>query len=173
MQRLSNNYIDRSILSLRTGGVIGVAVTPIINPNNLKIEGWYAINHFEKGDFILPSIEIRDFIAKGLVVNDHDSLTQPDDMVRMKDVINLKFDLIGKSVVSENKKRLGKIVDYSVEEESYYIQKLYVSPSLLKGLTKEQVLIDRNQIVEITNKKIIVQDPTIRSGSRATAGAQA
>lgn len=173
MLRLSNNYINRSVLSLRTGGVIGVANSPIINPDNLKIEGWYAQNHFEKGDFILPAREIRDFIAKGLVVDDHDALTHPDDMVRLKSVIDIRFDLIGKSVVSESKKRLGKIADYAVDETSYYIQKLYVNPSLLKGLTNEQIIIDRSQIVEITNKKIVVQDATIKSLSGVAARAQA
>lgn len=173
MLRLSNNYTDRSILSLRTGGVIGVALYPIINPNNLKIEGWYAQNHFEKGEHILPTREIRDFIAKGLVVDDHDALTHPDDMVRLKETIGIRFDLIGKSVISESKKRLGKVADYAVDESSYYIQKLYVNPTLLKGLTSDQLLIDRNQIVEITDKNIIVQDPTVKSRARMPLSAEA
>jgi len=173
MLRLSNNYIRRSVLSLRTGGVIGVALTPIINPNNLKIEGWYAVNHLEKGDFILPTREIRDFIAKGLVVDDHDALTDPEDMIRLKEVIDLQFNIIGKSVVTENKKKLGKIEDYAVDESSYYIQKLYVQPSLLKGLTTEQLLIDRSQIVEITDKHIIVQDPTVPVSSAVPVRAEA
>jgi sporulation protein YlmC with PRC-barrel domain len=173
MLRLSNNYLDRSILSLRTGGVIGVAQTPIINPNNLKIEGWYANNNLEKGSFVLPILEIRDFIAKGLVVNDHDALTHPDDMIRLKDTMDLRFELIGKPVVTENKKKLGKIIDYAVDEQSNYIQKLYVSPSLLKGLTNDQMLIDRSQIVEITDKKIIIanMEATVRSGVAQTAEA--
>jgi sporulation protein YlmC with PRC-barrel domain len=173
MLRLSNNYTDRSILSLRTGGVIGVATTPIINPNNLKIEGWYAQNHFEKGVFILPAREIRDFIAKGLVVDDHDSLTHPDDMVRLKDTIDIQFELIGKTVMTESKKKLGKVADYAVDESSYYIQKMYVNPTILKGLTSDQLLIDRNQIIEITNKKIIVQDPTVRERNTVPVRAQA
>lgn len=173
MLRLSNNYTDRSILSLRTGGVIGVALSPIINPNNLKIDGWYAENKLEKGDYILPAREIRDFIAKGLVVNDHDAITHPDDLVRMKETIDLRFELIGKSVITEDKKRLGKIADYSVDESSYYIQKLYVNPSILKGLTSDQMIIDRNQIVEITDKKIVVQSTSEKSRSPVPLRAQA
>lgn len=166
MLRLSNNYQDRSILSLRTGGVIGVAKSPIINPNNLRIEGWYAQNSLEKGDFILPILEIRDFIAKGIVVNDHDALTHPDDMIRLKDVLRLRFELIGKLVVTDSKKRLGKVVDFAVDEQSNYVQKLYVAPPLLRGLTNDQILVDRSQIVEITDKRIIISDleATVRSG---------
>jgi sporulation protein YlmC with PRC-barrel domain len=150
-----------------------VAINPIINPNSLKIEGWFALNHFEKGEYILPAREIRDFIAKGLVVDDHDSLTHPDDMVRLKDVINIRFELIGKSVITESKNRLGKVADYAVDETSYLINKLYVNPTLLKGFTAEQLLIDRNQIVEITDKKIIVKDQKVRANSRMPARAEA
>lgn len=172
MLRLSNNYLNRSILSLRTGGVIGTATNPIINPNNLKIEGWFAQNRFEKGDFILPIIEVRDFIAKGIVVNDHDALTHPDDLVRLKETLAIQFGLIGKSVTTDRKKHLGKVVDYAVDEQSNYIQKLYVNPSLLKGFVQEQLLIDRNQIVEITDKKIIVADTSVRIGSTQPAQVQ-
>ncbi len=165
MLRLSASYTDRSILSLRTGGQIGVARSPIINPNNLKVEGWYSNDSYEKGEFILPAQEIRDVIAKGLIVNDHDALTRPEDMVRLSEIISLKFDLIGKNVVSENGKKLGRITDYAVNDDNYYIQKLYVNPSLLRGLAQEQLLIDRGQIIEITDKKIIVSDPTVKAGA--------
>ncbi len=171
MLRLSSTYLNRAILSLRTGGRIGLAVEPVINPNNLKIEAWYAQSNLEKGMHILPAPEIRDVITKGLVVNDHDALTPPEDMVRLKETIALNFQLVGKPVVSEQNKRLGRVTDYSVDDSSFYIQKLYVSPPLLRGLTTEQLLVDRTQIVEITAKKIIVSDPTVKatSGSVVTA----
>jgi sporulation protein YlmC with PRC-barrel domain len=162
MLRLSNNYINRSILSLRNGGVIGNAVTPVINPNNLKIEGWYSENSYEKGTYVLPTSEVRESINKGLVVDDHEALTHPDDMIRLKDVISLEFELIGKTVVTESKHKIGKISDYAVEDSSYYIQKLYVDPPIVKSLTSDQKIIDRNQIVEITDKKIIVRDLDIK-----------
>lgn len=171
MLKLSNNYTKKPILSLRNGGVIGTAVEPIINPNNLKIEGWYSENSYEKGTYILPASEVRESIAKGLVVNDHEALTHPDDMIRLKEVLKIEFELIGKNVVTESKKKLGKISDYAVEDTTYYIQKLYVDPPMVKSLTSEQKLIDRSQIVDITDKKIVVQDLSLRVGAAKTAGA--
>jgi sporulation protein YlmC with PRC-barrel domain len=173
MLRLSNNYQNRPILSLRNGGVIGTANTPVINPNNLKIEGWYSDNNYEKGSYILPAREIRENISKGLVVDDHEALTHPDDMIRIKDIIELGFDLIGKTVTTESKKKLGKVTDYAVEDISYYIQKLYVDPPIVKSLTNEQIIIDRNQIVEITNKKIIIQDLDVKIGAQSPIRARA
>ncbi len=157
MLRLSSSYFSRPILSLRTGGKIGLANQPIINPNNLKIEGWFVKNSLQKGEFILPVSEVRDFISKGLVVNDFDALTHPEDMIRLEPTIKIRFQLIGKPVVTEKKRRLGKVADFAVNE-GFYIQKLYINPSFLKGITSEQLIISRNLIVEMTDKKIIVSD---------------
>ena len=174
MLRLSGIYHNRDILSLRTGRAIGHAFSPVINPNNLKIEGWWASSKDEKDTMILPAGEVRDLIAKGLVVNDHDAMTAPSDLIRMKETLDIDYELVGKSVVSENKKRIGKVQDYSVDDKSMYIQKIYVSQSLLHGINKNQIIIDRNQVVEVTDKKIIVKDPSVKvtakkSMSTATA----
>lgn len=165
MLRLSNAFIDRSILSLRTGAQIGVALEPIINPNNLKIEAWKAKDIRQKGDFILPAGEIRDFIIKGVVVNDHDALTLPEDMIRLKPVMDIAFKIEGKLVVTDAKRKIGKVSDYSVDD-GFYIKKIYVTPPILKSLTSQQIVIDRDSIVEVTDKKIVVSDDsTVKAGS--------
>jgi uncharacterized protein YrrD len=174
MLRLSSDYHNRNILSLRTGQPIGHAYSPVINPDNLKIEGWYASSVNSRDPKVLPAGEIRDIIKKGLVVNDHDSVTDPEDLVRMKSVLEVNYELIGKSVVTEGKSKLGKIQDYSVDDKSMYVQKLYVNQSLLKGISRGQILIDRSQIIELNDKKIIVKDNTEKSKSeRSVATAPA
>ena len=159
MLQLSKALINRPVLSLRTGGVIATAVSPIINPNNLKIEGFYCHDCFHKEPLVLLTQDVRDTLPQGLVVNDHDVLVAPDELVRLKDILALKFELLNKPVVTVNKKRLGKINDYAADHESLYIQKLYVAQSLLKSLSSGQLSVDRNQIIEITNRHIVVQDP--------------
>jgi hypothetical protein len=52
-----------------------------------------------------------------------------------------------------------------------YIQKLYVSPSLLKSFIGNSLSIDRSQVQEITAKNIIIQD--LLQGKRAVATATA
>lgn len=173
MLRLANAYIDKAVLSLRTGGKIGITNSVIINPNNLKLEGWYVESLFEKGSFILPIAEVRDFISKGIVVDDHDALTLPEDMIRLKEVIELRFELIGKAVITESKKKLGKVDDYAVDDLTSLIQKMYVNPPMLKGFTSDQLLISRQDIVEINDKKIIVRDALVHSRVGVPVTAQA
>jgi sporulation protein YlmC with PRC-barrel domain len=158
MLKLSVNLYNIPIISLRTGAKVGLAERPIINPNNLKIEGWYAQTIYEKGIHVLPSAEIREIARIGIAVNDHEAITHPDELVRMKKVIELNFELQNKLVVTESKKRLGRVEDYASDLESFYIQRLYVRPTMLNTFRKDQITVSRQQIVEITDRKIIIKD---------------
>ena len=158
MLQLSVSLLNKPIMSLRTGGAIGQTLRAIINPNSLKIEGFYCDDKFNKRTSILLSQDIRDIIAQGIVVNDHDSLSDPEELVRLKNVLDLGFELMGKPVVTVSKERIGKVNDYAADSTSLYIQKLYVGQPILKSIKGGQLSIDRNQIVEITNRRIVIQD---------------
>jgi sporulation protein YlmC with PRC-barrel domain len=170
MLQLSPRLYNCPILSLRTGGVIATAIEPIINPNNLKVEGFYCQDRFDKKmSLILLYQDIREVIPQGIVVNDHEVLTQQDDIIRLKDLINLHFTLLGKPVITESKAKIGKVNDFAVELESMFVQKLYVSQALRKSLSTSALSVDRTQIVEITDRRIIINDLTQTSSVQATA----
>jgi sporulation protein YlmC with PRC-barrel domain len=144
-------------MSLRTGSQIGTTTAPIINPNNLKIEGFFCQDEGHKKTILLYQ-DIRDVLPQGLAVNDADALTDPNDLVRLKDLIRLQFDLIGKHVVTAGREKVGKVSDYATETQTMFVQKLYVSQSLFKSFASGNLGVDRSQIVEITNDKIVIQD---------------
>jgi sporulation protein YlmC with PRC-barrel domain len=169
MLKLSQSFLGIDILSLRTGGVIATTTKPIINPNNLKIEGWYVVDRFNDSTLILLSSEIRDMLPQGLVVNDHEALSEAEDLVRLHDILNLRFELLGKAVVTEKGSRVGKVSDYAVETSSLIIKKLYVSQSLIKNFSGGTLSVDRTQIIEITNRRIVIEDPAAKARVRAVA----
>lgn len=159
MLLLSKSLLGRPVMSLRTGGLVATTQTAIINPNNLKIEGFYCQDSAnKKQQLILLYQDIRDIIAQGIVVNDHDVLSHESELIRLKDIISLKFELIGKPVVTISKERLGKVGDFAAETSTMYIQKIYVLQSIIKSFAGGSLSVDRGQIVEITNRKIVVQD---------------
>jgi hypothetical protein len=159
MLQLSNAYYNQPIMSLRTGGKVAVATEPLINPNNLKIEGFFCNDLFEKKELILLTQDIRDTLPQGFAVDDHSALSDPDDLVRHQKIIDIRYQLPGKAVIVGKRKRLGKVVDYAVEAETMYIQKLYVGQHLLKSLTNGQLSVTRDRIIEITPKYIKVKNP--------------
>jgi sporulation protein YlmC with PRC-barrel domain len=171
MLQLSNSLLNKPILSLRTGTIIAQISGPIINPDNLKIEGFYCVDRFDKKQLVLLYQDIRDILAKGYVVNDHDVLSEPDELVRLKKVMDLNFELLGKQVVTTSKQKVGKVSDYATETETMFIQKIYVAQSILKSFTGGALSIDRNQVSEITPHKVVINELTNTSPATATATA--
>lgn len=159
MLQLSKALINVPVMSLRVGGQVATAIEPIINPTNLKIEGWFCADTRSKKELVLLSQDVRELLPQGLVIDDFDVLADPDDLVRLKDLLQLNFPLIGHNVVSESKSKLGKVSDFATETTTFYIQKLYTSQPLLKSLKGGSTSVDRNQIIEINQKQIVVKDP--------------
>jgi sporulation protein YlmC with PRC-barrel domain len=159
MLQLSGALINRPVMSLRSGAAIATTTSPIINPNNLKVEGFYCQSPSDKDPLVVLYQDIRDIIPQGIVVNDHDALTHPGELIRLKDIMELNFQLMGKPVVTVSRDKVGKVNDYAIETTTMYVQKLYVGQSLLKSLSSGSLSVERTQIVEITNRKIIIQDP--------------
>jgi uncharacterized protein YrrD len=172
MLQLSGSLLNRPVLSLRTGGVVATTTGVIVNPNNLKVEGFYCADAFErKKTVVLLYQDIRDLIPQGFVINDHDMLSEPHELVRLKEVMDLHFDLMGKPVTTTSKDKLGKVVDFATDTTTMYVQKIYVAQSLFKNLTGGNLGIDRTQIIEINDRKIVVQDLAqhVPAGAKAWA----
>lgn len=168
---LSASLLNKAVLSLRTGSPIANITAPIINPDNLKIEGFYCTDRYNKEQLVLLYQDIREILPKGYVVNDHEVLSSPEDLIRLKDVMKINFDLIGKQVVTVNKERVGKVSDYATETETMFVQKIYVAQSVIKSLTGGSLSIDRTQINEITPKRIVINELVKGAPSAAPAAA--
>lgn len=169
MLKLFESTPGTPLLSLRTGGLIATIVSPIINPNNLYIEGWYAEDNRTRQHLILLSKDIRDILPQGFVVNDHEVLSAPEELVRLEELIKLRFELLGLKVTSESGTRYGKINDYAFETKNLYIQKLYVAQSLVKNFSGGTLSVDRSQIIEVTNRRVIIEEPTDKARASVTS----
>lgn len=171
MLMLSNNIINQPVISLRTAGQIAIAQEPIINPHNLKILGWWCSGPGNRR-MVLLSEDVRQTLPNGLAVNDDSELSSPEDLVRHSEILDIRFQLIDKPVKTKRQK-LGKVSDYSYNE-GLFIQKLYVARPLHKVFTSDDTLIiDRTQILEVTDHFILVRDTDIKATAEemATAGA--
>jgi hypothetical protein len=70
----------------------------------------------------------------------------------------MRFVLHGKPIETVNKDKVGKVSDYAVETTTMFIQKIYAHQSLLKSLTGGSLSIDRTQIIDVTDKKIVINE---------------
>ena len=171
MLKLSGTLLNIPVMSLRTGGQIAIARTPIINPHNLKILGWWCDEPAGKQSILLAE-DVREAMTSGLAVNNEEALSEKEDLIRHKEILSINFDLINKPVKTKRNK-VGKVSDYSYND-GLFVQKLYVSRPLHKVFSSDETaIIDRQQILEVTDHYILVKDTDIRAeaGELAPAGA--
>lgn len=164
MLKLSSNLKNLSVVSLRTGGPVAMASSAIINPHNLKIVGWWCRAPGFTQPLVLLAEDVRQESQSGLAIDDEEDLTKPGDLVRHKEILDINYDLIGKTVKTKRSK-IGKVTDFSYND-GMFVQKLYVERPMHKVFTTEDmVLIDRNQVLEVTDHYILVKDTDLKSGA--------
>ncbi len=171
MLHLSKFFLNKDVLSHRSEMMVATILSPIINPDNLKIEGFYCQDRFDKSTLVLLCQDIREILPQGFVIDDHEILAQPDELIRLKEIMNIGFDPLNKHVVTMGKQKVGKVSDYATDTDSMYIQKLYVTQPLFRNFTGGNLIIDRSQVNEITPTKIVINNLLETSSAAATANA--
>ena len=164
MLLLGSRLIHTPIMSLQTGTRLAQTVRPIIDPSNLRIIAYEVDGPLlaEKPAFVRTA-DIREYGRLGMIINGNDDLTTLDEVIQIKKLYDLNFALLGLQVIDDQKRKLGKIDDYTLDTDSYVIQQLNVRRGLLRGITDTGLLINRSQIIEINNTSVIVKAPSVKS----------
>lgn len=148
------------ILSLHVGGKIARVVDTIVDPNTLKIIAFEVDGPLvgkEVGN-ILPVSSVREFSRLGMIVDSADEFVEADEIIRVRDVLKLNFALIGLKVETEGKVKLGKVADFTVEPESWQVQQIVVQRPMLKSFINPELLVSRQQIIEVNDYRVLVKD---------------
>jgi uncharacterized protein YrrD len=160
MYILSKSLIELPILSLQTGQPIAHTNSSIIDPSVLCL---MALGCEKVEGIARPIIlirDIREFAVDCILVNSEAAMSEAEDIVRLKALLDEPFILINIRVVTEGGRSLGRVEDYTVNTETFQIQKLYIHPTLLKSIFGSSLIIDRSQIIDITPHLITVKETT-------------
>lgn len=165
------HFYELPVMSLQTGSQLASLGDPIIDPRKLTVVAFYVIGpQLDDTDSLLHVSDIRELSDIGAIVDSSDSLMTTEGLVRLQEIIDFHFVLIGIRVVDEHGHHIGKVDGFSLEPETYSIQQLYTKPSLLGSFTASTHIIHRNQIVSVTNEQIVVKSPTLTEGVQQAAG---
>lgn len=148
--------------------------TAIIDPRNLFILAFELEGHLlDQTPSFLTINDIREIGSMGIIVDSSDEFIGIDDVIKLREVYNFKFLLDNLPVKDKKGKKLGRVDGYSVEPGSFMVKQLKVRRPILKSLTDTELLIDRSQIMEISNDAVVIksEDEPIRSHVKAAAGA--
>ena len=161
-------FHGKPIISIRSGMTLGVVSGPVVNPDTLKLEGFYVNSTNGPQSRILLKQDAREMSSQGIIIDNEDELVLPTDIIRLKDILQLHYDLIGKKVITKSKKRLGEVTEYVVESSDLSVQKIHVAPPFWKLGQQKTHVIDRTQIISVNDQFVKVKDATIKSTAPAT-----
>ena len=155
----SDKLINTPILSMQTTSSIGNVPSAIINPDNFKIVAFYLSGGIiDKSANILATSSIREYSHYGIVVDSIDEVVGKDDVVKISKIIDLHFGLTGLKVETKKGSKLGKVSGFTFTSDDFTIQQIIVKRPLIKSFTDSELVIHRNEIVEVDDYKIIVKD---------------
>lgn len=160
---LKDRLLGVPIMSLQTGASIAKTESLVIDPRQLKAVAFYCNGpRLDIHPAVLVIEDIREFSRLGFIIDAADNLVAPSDLVRMGEVLHYNFILDNKPVIDETGRKVGRVVNYALDSTTFYVIKIHVRPGLLKSWKTAEILIDRTQIVEITDTNIVVKAPTIK-----------
>lgn len=154
-------FIDTPVMSLQTGSELARTSKILIDPRDLTIVAYELIGPMldQRPSFLRP-VDVRELSNLGLIVDSSDEFVGIDDVIRIKQVHDYHFDLMGLDVIDERKKKLGKVHGFSVDSASFSVQQLAVKRPLLKSFGETELLINRSQVVEVRETHLSVRTAT-------------
>lgn len=157
-----STMLNSPVLSLHIGGPIGITTSAVIDPSDLSViaytvNGAVIRNNSENGD-ILDVADIREVSDQGLIIDSDDVLVNREDIIHLDEIMKLNFDLIGLKVVTKSGKKIGKVVNYTIDTTTFSVYQLIVQrPIGFSSILDPQLTINRSQIVEIDDYKVTIK----------------
>ena len=145
------------ILSLHTASRIAEVKSLVIDPNFLKVVAFEISAVSSKQRLFLEASSVREFSKMGMIVDSDEEFVEKDDVIKLKETIELGFSLDNMKVVSKKKAMLGRIEDFIINTEDFQIMQLIVKRPIYKALIDPELVIGRSDIHEINDNEIIVK----------------
>lgn len=155
---LGSALTNAPILGIQTGNELARTKRAIVDPATLTVAAYEVSNIPNSGPqpLLLRMQDVRELSDIGFIIDSVDELVRPEDIIKLNDVYELQFSLIGMRVTDEKRRKIGKVVDFTLETGGFVIQQLTVRRPLLRSLNDTELLIHRSQIIEINNDSIVV-----------------
>lgn len=144
-------------MGLQTGSELARTKQPVIDPATLTILA-YSVEGplLSQQPMLLRVADTRELSDIGFIVDSNEEFVEPDDIIKLAEIYDLGFAIINMPVTDEKQNKLGKIIDYTIDTDSFTIQQLTVKRPLFRRLGDTELLIHRSQIIEINNKSIVI-----------------
>ena len=152
-----DRLVKTPVMSLQTGVELAQVKHVLVDPRDLTITAYELEgNMLDRHPSYLRPVDVRELSHLGFIVDSSDEFIGADDVIRIQEVIGFGFSLVGLEVIDNNKKKLGKVVSYAIDSGSFSVQQLSVKRPLLQSFNDTELLINRSQVIEVSDTTIKV-----------------
>lgn len=169
MVKFFTDIIGSTVLLFQERAQIGPAADVIVDPVDGAFLGISVLDSVEKRKKVVPASEIKGFGPGFILIRDFKSLTEIEDVVRIKKVIEEDIKIIGSRVETESGQKLGKVENATIDLKLLALERLYVNPPLSISFLSTQLIIPSAKIIEIQKKRIIISDEFAKAKKKIAA----
>lgn len=152
-----SKLLNYPILSLHTASRIAEVKALVVDPNFLKIVAFEISAVSSKQRLFLDVTSVREFSKMGMIVDSDEEFIEQNDVIKLKETIELGFTLENMKVVTKKKTMLGRVEDFMVTTDGFQIMQLIIKRPIYKALIDPELVIGRSEIHEINDNEIIVK----------------
>jgi hypothetical protein cdiviTM7_02774 len=152
-----SKLLNYPILSLHTASRIAEVKALVVDPNFLKIVAFEISAVSSKQRLFLDVTSVREFSKIGMIVDSDEEFIEQNDIIKLKETIELGFTLENMKVVTKKKTMLGRVEDFMVTTDGFQVMQLIVRRPIYKALIDPELVIGRSEIHEINDNEIIVK----------------
>jgi uncharacterized protein YrrD len=169
----NSGLIGLSVREARSGDTVAIVEKLIIDPRSFTLAA-LQLNTGEKERSFMVADSIAEIgLQHGIFFTDTDAVSKLEELPRLQEVIDLGFELIKLSVRTQGAKKLtpqklGTVADFVIDDTSFAVFQIVVKRGFWSGFMPE-LAINRQQVLELTNRELIVDDAYAKSAAPATA----
>lgn len=162
MYALASKLVGLPILSLQNAETLSHITGLVMEPGNLEV---LAIRCQPTAEVrrhpVILMRDVRQFAIDCILIDAAETMDEGDEIVRLTPLLEKPWQPVGLAVVTDLRRKVGHVEDFTVNLDSHRLQKLYVRPPLLRSLIGSSLIIDRNQVIDVTPKEIVVRDTVL------------
>lgn len=166
MQFFINQLLHLPVNSLQSGHVIAQISGFYFDPANLSVAAFkLKTSRWHDSHEVLLFDDIRKFTPDNLLIDNDNNIGPINEVVRLQALKERDFKLSSAIVKTELGQILGKVEDAVLTTDSSLIIKLYVRQSLITNPLQQDLIIARDQVVDVQDQDIIVKNLTTETPS--------
>ena len=162
MIRQYSKIIGTHVLSFAEGDRLATVEDIIVHPDTGKVEGfWVKPLTLPLSHAVLPWEGVVAW-KRNLYVKDDQAFAEPEEVIRIADILVRKTYFVGNRVKTESGKALGKVFDLDFDDRKMFLRYLFVGKSALfvRSATR---FVPYDSILQVLPDVIVVKDEEERS----------